>query len=139
MNKEAIFNKLKELVAFYKEKDTVEGLFLTTYIRNSAKILELSVLSTNTETSPVHLEEVDFEDNFKIVTTILAKKDLLFSEENEKTLLKLLNSTILFEQNKKLSELQSELIKEADNMSLASMNNEMNFYEIPEITSEIKK
>lgn len=138
MNK-AVLEKLQELITFYKEKNTVEGLFLTTYIRNNAKIVELSVLSTNTETSPVHLEEVDCEDNFKIVTTILAKKDLLFSEENEITLLKLLNSTILFEQNKKLSELQSELIKAADNMSLASMNNEMNFYEIPEITNEIKK
>lgn len=138
MNK-AVLEKLQELITFYKEKDTVEGLFLTTYIRNNVKILELSVLSTNTETSSAHLEEVDCEDNFKIATTILAKKDLLFREENERTLLKLLNSTILFEQNKKLSELQSELIKATDNMSLASMNNEMNFYEIPEITNGISK
>lgn len=138
MNKE-VLEKLQELITFYKEKANVEGLFLTTYIRNNAKIVELSVLSTNTETSPVHLEEVDCEDNFKIATTILAKKDLLFREENEKTLLKFLNSTILFEQNKKLSELQSELIKAADNMSLASMNNEITFFDEPEITNEIKK
>lgn len=134
-----VLAKLQELITFYKEKDTVEGLFLTTYIRNNAKILELSVLSINTETSPVHLAEVDCEDNFKIVTTILVKKDLLFSEENEITLLKLLNSTILFEEFKQLSGKKNELIKATDNMSLASLNNEITFFDEPEITNGIKK
>lgn len=138
MNKK-VLEKLQELITFYKEKDYVEGLFLTTYIRNNVKILELSVLSTNTETSPVHLEEVDCEDNFKIATTILAKKDLLFREENEKTLLKLLNSTILFEEFKQLSGKKNELIKATDNMSLVSMNNEITFFDEPEITNGISK
>lgn len=138
MNK-AVLEKLQELITFYKEKDTVEGLFLTTYFKNNAKILELSVLSTNTETSPVNLEEVDCEDNFKIVITLLTKKDLLFKEENERTLLKLLNSTILFEKFKQLSGKKNELIKATDNMSLASMNNEITFYDVPEITNGISK
>lgn len=138
MNK-AVLEKLQELITFYKEKDTVEGLFLTTYFKNNVKILELSVLSTNTETSPVHLEEVDCEDNFKIATTILSKKDLLFREENEITLLKLLNSTILFEEFKQLSGKKNELIKATDNTSLASLNNEITFFDEPEITNGISK
>ena len=131
MNNE-ILTKLKELITFYKEKEDIEGMFLTTYFDK-----ELKMISSSKNLSPICLENIFCSDNFQIVSTLLTKKDLLFRETNELVLLKLLNSVIIYDKEEKLKKIKKELEKATDNISLATMNNEITFFDEPEIRNKI--
>lgn len=136
MNNE-ILTKLKELITFYKEKEDIEGMFLTTYFDKELKKVELFMISSSKNLSPICLENIFCSDNFQIVSTLLTKKDLLFRETNELVLLKLLNSVIIYDKEEKLKKIKKELEKATDNISLATMNNEITFFDEPEIRNKI--
>ncbi len=135
MNKKILITRLKELVDKYKEKEEVKAIYLTSYLDKNYKILELHLLADN-----LGIEFGKFfnlEDNYKIVVSLISKKDLELREINEKNLVKLMNSSILYDKNETLIELQKKLIKLADELSLASINNELTFFEDEEITNKI--
>ncbi len=136
MNNE-ILTKLKELITFYKEKEDIEGMFLTTYFDKELKKVELFMISSSKNLSPICLENIFCSDNFQIVSTLLTKKDLLFRETNDLVLLKLLNSVIIYDKEEKFKKIKKELEKATDNISLATMNNEITFFDEPEIRNKI--
>lgn len=123
------------MIAFYKRKEEVEGIYLTSYLDNNNKILELNILATNLDIEAE--KSFSLEDNYKIIISLVSKKYLELKEINEKNLLKLMNSSILYNKNESLIELQKKLIKIADELSLASMINELTFLEEPEIINKI--
>ena len=85
------------MIAFYKRKEEVEGIYLTSYLDNNNKILELNILVTNLDIEAE--KSFSLEDNYKIIISLVSKKYLELKEINEKNLLKLMNSSILYNKN----------------------------------------
>lgn len=134
MNKDLVLNKLKEIVEIYKEKQEIEGICLTTYLEQGTKILELNIL---TSSNLNFKERIEYEDIISIIVTSLTEQDLKLKETNERSLLKILNSSILYDKNNKLTNLQNTLKQVADRVSLATMENEITFFEDEEIKNKI--
>lgn len=134
MNKDLILNKLKEIVEIYKEKQEIEGICLTTYLEQGTKILELNIL---TSSNLNFKERIEYED-INIIVTSLTEQDLKLKEANERNLLKILNSLILYDKNNKLTNLQNTLKQVANRVSLATMENEITFFEDEEIINKIQ-
>lgn len=134
MNKDLVLNKLKEIVEIYKEKQEIEGICLTTYLEQGTKILELNIL---TSSNLNFKERIEYEDIINIIVTSLTEQDLKLKEANERSLLKILNSSILYDKNNKLTNLQNTLKEVADRTSLATMDNEITFYDDNEITNKL--
>lgn len=134
MNKDLALNKLKEIVEIYKEKQEIVGICLTTYLEQGTKILELNIL---TSSNLNFKERIEYEDIINIIVTSLTEQDLKLKEANERSLLKILNSSILYDKNNKLTNLQNTLKEVADRTSLATMDNEITFYDDNEITNKL--
>lgn len=130
---------LKELIDLYKKKEGIDGIYLTTYLENNYKILELNLLFEELENSEENARSLDYADNFKITTSFVTSKDLELKEENERNLVKLANSSIIYDSDDKLSKLKKEIIRIMDSENLASMYNEITFYQDDEIVSKIGK
>lgn len=129
--------KLKELIDLYKENDKVEAIYLTTYLEQNVKILELNLVANNFGISTK--KSFNFEDNYRIIVSLVALKDLELKYENERNLVKLANSSILYDSSDKLDKLKDKIIKIMDNEPLVSMYNEITFYDVPDITNGISK